>query len=111
MSRARPSARPAPESALANAVRVAIPYALRVLPAAEARLPAARREYELRLCVHTLPSGRAELRYFAGPRDHKGTAIALTARERFALAGALAEPGFHTVTRDDAPDLQLSFAI
>lgn len=68
------------------------------------RACAAGAERELRLCVATQPGAGAELRFFRHPQDGEGVTIRLTAREREALAHALAAPGTHFILRDDAPD-------
>lgn len=67
---------------------------------------AALAEYDLDCCVVTRPSGRVEIRRFQNPHDAEGVTWHLSPRMRELLAHALAVPGFHVITRDDAPDLQ-----
>lgn len=54
-------------------------------------------ESSIRLAVLTRPDGRVEIRHFSDPGDARGDFITLSAKEREALAYALAQPGFHTV--------------
>lgn len=64
-------------------------------------------DYDLRFAINTETSGRVCLFHFRNPQDAEGVQINLTPREAERLRRALDEPGFHTITRDDAPDLQL----